>query len=102
MTTAYLTSFQPLTVQPLTDTSQVLVMKLTAASSAFANLPITERPPSLSAGPTAYTWVKLLHPPTAFSFDEAWLLCPGPEAAQWLAWIPDYGEILLTAEDMIA
>ncbi|NJR22621.1 MAG: hypothetical protein HC786_10875 [Richelia sp. CSU_2_1] len=40
------------------------------------------------------TWVKLFDPPTAFSFDEAWLLCQCAED-KWLAWIPDYGEILL-------
>jgi hypothetical protein len=40
------------------------------------------------------TWVKLFNPPTAFSFDEAFLLCEYSED-QWLAWIPDYGEILL-------
>ncbi len=44
-------------------------------------------------------WVKVLNPPTAFSFDEAWLLC---QYAQdyWLAWIPDYGEILLKTDEM--
>lgn len=40
------------------------------------------------------TWVKVLNPPTAFSYDEALLLCQTSEN-QWLAWIPDYGEILL-------
>ncbi len=68
-------------------------MNPTATSSAFAHLPITERPPFPTSGPTPHTWVKLHNPPTAFSFDEAWLLCPGAEEAQWVAWIPDYGEI---------
>ncbi len=44
-------------------------------------------------------WVRLLHPPTAFSFDEAWLLCQCSEQ-QWLAWIPDYGEILLNVDEL--
>jgi hypothetical protein len=44
------------------------------------------------------TWVKLRQPPTAFSFDEAWLLCDCGNG-QWLAWVPDYGEILLTVEE---
>jgi hypothetical protein len=44
------------------------------------------------------TWVKLLNPPTAFSFDEAWLLCQY-SADAWLAWVPDYGEILLTTDE---
>jgi hypothetical protein len=44
------------------------------------------------------TWVKLFSPPTAFAYDEAWLLCQFSED-QWLAWIPDYGEILLKTRD---
>lgn len=44
------------------------------------------------------TWVKLLNPPTAFSFDEAWLLCQY-EDDRWLAWIPDYGELLLRTDE---
>ncbi len=46
-------------------------------------------------------WVKLFNPPTAFSFDEAWLLCECSEE-QWLAWIPDYGEILLSTNEFCA
>jgi hypothetical protein len=46
----------------------------------------------------ASTWVKLFNPPTAFSFDEAWLLCECSEE-KWLAWIPDYGEILLSTNE---
>jgi hypothetical protein len=42
----------------------------------------------------ASTWVKLLELPTAFSFDEALLLCQVTED-KWLAWIPDHGEELL-------
>ncbi|PSB20187.1 hypothetical protein C7B65_09055 [Phormidesmis priestleyi ULC007] len=45
------------------------------------------------------TWVKLLNPPTAFSFDEAWLLCQYADD-HWLAWIPDYGEILLKTDEI--
>jgi hypothetical protein len=44
------------------------------------------------------TWVKLSNPPTAFSFDEAWLLCQCDDDT-WLAWIPDYGEILLNVDE---
>jgi hypothetical protein len=39
-------------------------------------------------------WVKLLSPPTAFSADEALLLCQCSET-EWVAWVPDYGEIVL-------
>lgn len=46
----------------------------------------------------ASTWVKLINPPTAFSFDEAQLLCQYSDEA-WLAWVPDYGEILLTLDE---
>lgn len=47
---------------------------------------------------TPSTWVKLFKPPTAFSFDEAWLLCECGEN-QWLAWVPDYGEIVLSTDE---
>ena len=46
-------------------------------------------------------WVKLSNPPTAFSFDEAWLLCECSDE-KWLAWIPDYGEILLSKDEFCA
>ncbi|HEY9612130.1 hypothetical protein [Allocoleopsis sp.] len=42
----------------------------------------------------ASTWVQLLELPSPFSFDEALLLCQHSDE-QWLAWIPDYGEIVL-------
>ncbi|GET43713.1 MULTISPECIES: hypothetical protein [Microseira] len=53
-------------------------------------------PPAPKFAPSV--WVKVLNPPTAFSFDEAWLLCEYSEN-QWLAWIPDYGEILLRIDE---
>jgi hypothetical protein len=49
----------------------------------------------------ASSWVKLLNPPTAFSFDQAWLLCEC-ENHQWLAWIPDYGSIVLSSGEFCA
>ncbi|MBW4446486.1 MAG: hypothetical protein KME38_06290 [Spirirestis rafaelensis WJT71-NPBG6] len=42
----------------------------------------------------ASTWVKLLELPSAYSFDQALLLCQVTED-EWLAWIPDHGEALL-------
>ncbi|MBD3880387.1 hypothetical protein IFO70_01315 [Phormidium tenue FACHB-886] len=48
--------------------------------------------------PQPSTWVRLVNPPTAFSFDEAWLLCQHSDT-QWVAWIPDYGEILLNTNE---
>lgn len=53
-------------------------------------------PPAPKSAPS--TWVKVLNPPTAYSFDEAWLLCEYSDD-QWLAWIPDYGEILLSTDE---
>ncbi len=44
------------------------------------------------------TWVKVFNPPTAFSFDEALLLCQTSDN-YWLAWIPDHGEILLHTDE---
>jgi hypothetical protein len=39
-------------------------------------------------------WVKLLEPPSEYSFDEAKLLCQeSPDS--WVAWVPDYGEVVL-------
>lgn len=59
----------------------------------------TQTPNSLEFEPS--TWVKLLNPPTAYSFDEAWLLCQ-VDADHWLAWIPDYGEILLHMAEFLS
>jgi len=57
---------------------------------------LVDRPTAPKFAPS--TWVKLFNPPTAFSFDEAWLLCQSSEE-KWLAWIPDYGEILLRTDE---
>lgn len=57
---------------------------------------LPDRPTAPKFAPS--TWVKLFNPPTAFSFDEAWLLCQHSEE-KWLAWIPDYGEILLNTDE---
>lgn len=43
-------------------------------------------------------WVKLRQAPGLFSSDEALLLCP-LEDHQWLAWIPDYGEMTLDQDE---
>jgi hypothetical protein len=40
------------------------------------------------------TWVKLRIFPSQYSFDEALLLCEQDEG-RWVAWIPDFGEIIL-------
>ena len=66
-------------------TSQQAWKKLTACAS-------------LKSKPEPSSWVRLVSPPTAFSFDEAWLLCEC-SGSQWLAWIPDYGELLLSTDE---
>lgn len=39
-------------------------------------------------------WVKLLQPPSEYSFDEAKLLCrESPDT--WVAWVPNHGEVVL-------
>jgi len=43
-------------------------------------------------------WVQLLKSPTAYSFDQAWLLCQCAED-QWLVWVPEYGELLLRTDE---
>jgi hypothetical protein len=40
------------------------------------------------------TWVKLKTLPSLYSFGEALLLCEQDEG-RWVAWIPDFGEIIL-------
>lgn len=43
---------------------------------------------------TRDTWVKLIQPPSYFSYDRAKLLCEASEAS-WVAWVPNYGGVLL-------
>ncbi|MCU0542098.1 MAG: hypothetical protein MUE44_07880 [Oscillatoriaceae cyanobacterium Prado104] len=66
------------------------------SARAWEQLAERENPPAPQYAPS--TWVKLFEPPTAFSFDEAWLLCQCADN-KWLAWIPDYGEILLNENE---
>jgi len=44
------------------------------------------------------SWVALHHYPSQYGFDEALLLCQTSQTG-WLAWVPDYGEILLDRSD---
>jgi hypothetical protein len=46
-------------------------------------------------------WVKLRDLPSAYSFDEALLLCECAEEGRWVAWVPDFGEIVLEANQMM-
>jgi hypothetical protein len=50
------------------------------------------------SGIRANTWVKLLEPPSPYSFNKALLLyrfC----FKEWIAWIPNYGEIRLNENE---
>lgn len=44
--------------------------------------------------PYPNTWVKLRDSLSAYSFEEALLLCEEPDG-RWVAWIPDFGETML-------
>lgn len=44
------------------------------------------------------TWVKLKELPSFFSHDEALLLC-SLSSSEWVAWIPDHGEIVLNVQE---
>ncbi len=43
-------------------------------------------------------WVKLFQSPSAYSFDEAKLLCQ-ESTDIWVAWVPDHGEVVLDKSD---
>ena len=67
------------------------------------NLPLYLQPKNWSSKPElnlaepeshSSTWVKLQQPPSPYSYDEALLLCKHSDT-EWIAWVPDYGEILL-------
>ncbi|HEY9808496.1 MAG TPA: hypothetical protein V6D13_04075 [Halomicronema sp.] len=47
------------------------------------------------------TWVKLLDVPSAYSFDEALLLCD-LEDDRWVVWIPDHGETVLHSRQFLS
>ncbi|MGB8702130.1 MAG: hypothetical protein WCD18_22165 [Thermosynechococcaceae cyanobacterium] len=61
----------------------------------MSSSPATQLPcaPRLQAN----TWVKLLQLPSPYSFDEALLICQ-VALDEWLAWVPDYGEIRLNTK----
>ncbi len=41
-----------------------------------------------------HLWVKLLNQLSPFSYEEALLLCQASEF-EWIAWVPDHGEVTL-------
>lgn len=50
--------------------------------------------------PEADQWVQLRDPIADYSADEALLLCQDVEG-YWVAWVPNYGEALLTREQLL-
>lgn len=48
----------------------------------------------------ANTWVHLQELPSPYSFSEALLLCPQGES-QWVVWIPDHGEAILSEQYLL-
>lgn len=55
--------------------------------------------PGIQANAAEFTpqpnhWVKLRDSLTPFSYDEALLLCQ-ESADRWVAWVPDFGEVVL-------
>ncbi|BAY31648.1 hypothetical protein NIES37_08660 [Tolypothrix tenuis PCC 7101] len=57
--------------------------------------------PEQSQQVCASRWVKLLQLPNPYSFDEALLLC-AVSKHEWLAWIPDHGEVVLHISEFTA
>lgn len=56
----------------------------------------SSKPEQKTAEPERHssTWVKLQKCPSPYSYDEALLLCQHSDT-EWIAWVPDYGEIVL-------
>lgn len=44
-------------------------------------------------------WVTLHHPPSDYSHHEALLLCEAMPG-EWVSWVPGYGEIVLTLDQL--
>lgn len=50
--------------------------------------------PNLPTDFAPSAWVRLANALSPFSHDEAMLLCQ-TSAEEWIAWVPDYGEVVL-------
>jgi hypothetical protein len=49
--------------------------------------------------PQAHAWVQLRNPLSAYSDDQALLLCEDENG--WVAWVPGYGEAHLSREQIL-
>lgn len=65
-------------------------MGLLTASSSISSADVI----SAEFVPQSNLWVKLRDPLSAYSFDEALLLCEKANGG-WIAWVPDLGEVTL-------
>lgn len=55
---------------------------------------------SVAFNPTANQWVQLRDPLSEYSANQALLLCEaGPD--QWVAWVPNFGQVTLGREQMV-
>lgn len=67
-----------------------------SVKSLYANgLPLTCHPFDVEQEYEPNSWVQLLELPNPFSHDQALLLCQQTDN-EWVAWIPDHGETVLT------
>lgn len=76
---------------------KTLQAQLAKVPQAKVYRPIHLRPDSLGTARSQQQsgdWVKLTELPSPYSFDEALLLCE-TEPGYWLAWVPDFGELLI-------
>jgi hypothetical protein len=55
---------------------------------------------SSNFAPRPDMWVQLRDLPSTYSYDRALLICE-LTADQWIAWVPDHGEVLLTRSEFL-
>jgi hypothetical protein len=77
------------------DMLQVAASIQSQSEVQWCSLPINWiQHPIVSPQLESHTWVKLLELSSPYSHDEALLLCQESET-EWVAWIPNIGEIIL-------
>lgn len=47
-------------------------------------------------------WVDLAQSPDSLSTPTALLLCELPDERSWIAWVPDFGELVITLDQIVA
>lgn len=91
-----------------TEINQGFLHMLLQYSQLLENTAALDSLKSLSSSLSAYpvcqitynrdAWVKLNGVLSDYSFDEALLLCQ-QDSNQWLAWVPDHGEVIVNRSD---